>query len=138
MQGNWNNLSMTAVFSVIVVLAAVVFLLFVLVAIGFAFGGAAMALTTYMRSWQDFDYITLGTLPLFLFSGTFFPISQLPAYIRPLAYATPLWHGVELCRMFTLGDVDWLRVLGHSAYLMLFVVIGFLWAERTYAQRLRK
>ncbi len=46
--------------------------------IGFAFGGAAMALTTYMRSWQDFEYVTLGTLPLFLFSGTFFPITAFP------------------------------------------------------------
>jgi lipooligosaccharide transport system permease protein len=77
-------------------------------------------------------------IPMFLFSGTFFPVSQLPKALEWLAYATPLWNGVELCRMFTLGDVDWLRVLGHSAYLMLFVVIGFLCAERTYAQRLLK
>jgi len=77
-------------------------------------------------------------VPMFLFSGTFFPVSQLPQALEWLAYATPLWHGVELCRMFTLGDVDWLRVLGHSAYLMLFVVIGFLCAKRTYAQRLLK
>jgi lipooligosaccharide transport system permease protein len=77
-------------------------------------------------------------VPMFLFSGTFFPVSRLPQALEWLAYATPLWHGVELCRMFTLGNVEWLRVLGHSAYLMLFVVIGFLCAERTYAQRLLK
>ncbi len=46
--------------------------------IGLAFGGACMALTTFMRSWQDFDYVTLGTLPLFLFSATFFPITAVP------------------------------------------------------------
>jgi lipooligosaccharide transport system permease protein len=77
-------------------------------------------------------------VPMFLFSGTFFPVSQLPRALEWLAYATPLWHGVQLCRMFTLGDVDWSRVLGHSAYLVLFVVIGFLCAKRTYAQRLLK
>src|SRR6516225_7433924 len=44
-----------------------------------------------------------GMIPLFLFSGTFFPITQLPAWLRPLAYATPLWHGVALCRSLTLG-----------------------------------
>jgi lipooligosaccharide transport system permease protein len=77
-------------------------------------------------------------VPMFLFSGTFFPVSRLPLLLEWLAYATPLWHGVELCRMFTLGNVDALRALGHTAYLLLFVVVGFLWAQRTYAQRLLK
>jgi lipooligosaccharide transport system permease protein len=75
---------------------------------------------------------------MFLFSGTFFPVSRLPLPLEWLAYATPLWHGVELCRMFTLGDVSALRALGHAAYLLLFVVIGFAWAQRTYAERLLK
>ena len=44
-----------------------------------------------------------GLIPLFLFSGTFFPVTQLPAWIRPLAYVTPLWHGVALCRALSLG-----------------------------------
>ncbi len=77
-------------------------------------------------------------VPMFLFSGTFFPVSRLPLPLEWLAYATPLWHGVELCRMFTLGDVHVVRALGHAAYLLLFVVIGFLWAQRTYASRLLK
>ncbi len=42
-------------------------------------------------------------IPLFLFSGTFFPVSQLPALLQPLAYVTPLWHGVDLCRTLALG-----------------------------------
>jgi lipooligosaccharide transport system permease protein len=77
-------------------------------------------------------------VPMFLFSGTFFPVSRLPLPLEWLAYATPLWHGVELCRMFTLGDFDALRVVGHTAYLLLFVVAGLIWAERTYTQRLLK
>ena len=44
-----------------------------------------------------------GMIPLFLFSGTFFPITQLPGWLQPVAYATPLWHGVTLCRDLTLG-----------------------------------
>jgi lipooligosaccharide transport system permease protein len=77
-------------------------------------------------------------VPMFLFSGTFFPVSRLPLPLEWVAYATPLWHGVELCRMFTLGDVHMLRVLGHTAYLLLFVVVGLVWAQRTYAERLLK
>ena len=77
-------------------------------------------------------------VPMFLFSGTFFPVSRLPLPLEWLAYATPLWHGVELCRMFTLGHVHVLAALGHMAYLLLFVVIGYAWALRTYAARLLK
>ena len=75
-------------------------------------------------------------VPMFLFSGTFFPVERLPLLLEWAAYATPLWHGVELCRMFTLGDVNLLAVLGHTAYLSLFVVVGLIWAFHTYAKRL--
>jgi lipooligosaccharide transport system permease protein len=75
-------------------------------------------------------------LPMFLFSGTFFPVTQLPAPLEWLAYATPLWHGVDLCRELTLGDVHPWRALGHVAYLLVFVVAGLIWARRTYARRL--
>jgi lipooligosaccharide transport system permease protein len=75
-------------------------------------------------------------VPMFLFSGTFFPVSRLPLPLEWLAYATPLWHGVELCRMFTLGEVRALAALGHTAYLLAFVVVGLIWAERTYSRRL--
>ena len=77
-------------------------------------------------------------IPMFLFSGTFFPVTRLPLPLEWLAYATPLWHGVELCRGLTLGTIGPLRALGHIAYLLLFVVAGLLCAERTYARRLLK
>lgn len=75
-------------------------------------------------------------VPMFLFSGTFFPVSRLPLPLEWLAYATPLWHGVELCRMFTLGPVRVWWALGHAGYLLLFVAIGYACALRTYARRL--
>jgi lipooligosaccharide transport system permease protein len=75
-------------------------------------------------------------VPMFLFSGTFFPVSRLPLPLEWLAYATPLWHGVELCRMFTLGNFEALRVAGHTSYLVLFVVAGLICAEWTYTRRL--
>jgi len=76
-------------------------------------------------------------LPLFLFSGTFFPVSRLPLPLEWVAYATPLWHGVDLCRSLTLGTVEPVSALGHVAYLAVLATAGALWAERTYARRLR-
>jgi lipooligosaccharide transport system permease protein len=75
-------------------------------------------------------------VPMFLFSGTFFPVSRLPLPLEWLAYATPLWHGVDLCRELTLGNVHLLRALGHAAYLLLFVIAGYIWGQRTYTRRL--
>jgi lipooligosaccharide transport system permease protein len=75
-------------------------------------------------------------LPMFLFSGTFFPISRLPAPLEWVAYATPLWHGVDLCRMLTLDDiVVWLALL-HAAYLLAFVAAGLTLALVSYRRRL--
>ncbi len=85
--------------------------------IGFAFGGACMAMTTYMRSWQDFDYVTLGTLPLFLFSATFFPITAFPTWLQWVVELTPLYRGVVLVRELTTGAVTW-----DSAFSVVYLV----------------
>jgi lipooligosaccharide transport system permease protein len=77
-----------------------------------------------------------GVLPMMLFSGVFFPISQLPVGLRPLAYATPLWHGVELCRAAGLGEPTGWPVLGHIGYLALWVAVGFLLARVRFRKRL--
>jgi len=77
-------------------------------------------------------------IPLFLFSGTFFPITQLPAWLRPLAYVTPLWHGVELCRTLSLGTADLGGAAVHVAYLLAFALAGCLVAQRTYRKRLNE
>jgi lipooligosaccharide transport system permease protein len=75
-------------------------------------------------------------MPLMLFSGTFFPLSQLPGWLRLLAYATPLWHGVDLCRMLSPGDVDLPRALIHVAYLTALSAAGIWAGARTYRRRL--
>lgn len=75
-------------------------------------------------------------VPLFLFSGTFFPVAQLPRPLELFAYATPLWHGVDLCRDLALGAADAAQVGGHVAYLLLWAAVGALFAARNYRRRL--
>ena len=68
-------------------------------------------------------------LPMTLFSGTFFPISQLPAVIQPLAWISPLWHGTELARGAALGTLRLWSAAGHTTYLMAWLVVG-VWLAR--------
>jgi lipooligosaccharide transport system permease protein len=77
-------------------------------------------------------------IPMFLFSGTFFPVTQLPAALEWLAYATPLWHGVDLCRSLTLGRVDWPLAAVHVLYLAAWGTAGVVCALHTYRRRLLK
>ena len=75
-------------------------------------------------------------IPLFLFSGTFFPITRLPGWLRPVAYLTPLWHGVSLCRALNLGTVDLGQVVIDVAYLAALATAGLLAGHRSYRRRL--
>lgn len=77
-----------------------------------------------------------GLIPLFLFSGTFFPVTQLPAVMRPLAYVTPLWHGVALCRSLSLGTATLWPSVGHIAYLVAIASAGVYAGRKTYRRRL--
>jgi lipooligosaccharide transport system permease protein len=77
-------------------------------------------------------------VPMFLFSGTFFPVEQMPLAIELAAYVTPIWHGVELCRQLTLGEVDSVAAVGHLAYLLAWTVGGLVAARHTYRRRLFK
>ena len=88
--------------------------------IAFAFSAVGMFLTTFMRSWVDFDYVNLAILPMFLFSATFFPLSTYPEGVRWLVEITPLYQGVALERGLMLGEVD-AGLLWHVGY---FVVLG--------------
>jgi lipooligosaccharide transport system permease protein len=107
----------------------------VLCALAFASVLSAFAAT------QDTDVafpviMRLGIVPLFLFSGTFFPVEQLPVALRPLAAASPLWHGVELARAATTGSVDPLPALGHVVVLLAVTAAGAWWGTRSFARRL--
>jgi len=97
--------------------------------IGFAFGACGMAATTFMKSWQDFDMVTLVTLPLFLFSATFYPISVYPPAFQALTRLSPLYHGVELIRSLTLGLIDW-SLLAHAVFLIVMGLVGVAVASR--------
>jgi lipooligosaccharide transport system permease protein len=79
-----------------------------------------------------------GILPLFLFSGTFFPISQLPAALEWVARATPLWHGVTLCRELAAGTAELWPALGHGGYLAAFTLAGGALAVRLLQGKLLK
>lgn len=91
--------------------------------LSFSFAAVGMAATTFMRSWEDFDLINLVVLPLFLFSGTFYPITTYPEAFRAVVMATPLWQGVDLIRALVIGVVE-PSTLWHVAYLVAMGVIG--------------
>ena len=97
--------------------------------IGFAFASVGMAATSFMRTWQDFDLIQLVVLPMFLFSGTFFPLERYPDAVRLLVEFTPLYQGVDLLRGLSLGIVG-PATLVHIAYLTVMGVAGLAVVSR--------
>lgn len=99
------------------------------VLIGFAFAACGLAATTYMKSWQDFDLVQLVTLPLFLFSATFWPLDLLPPALQVVTRISPLYHGVELIRGSMLGVLDW-SMLGHVAFLLIMGSVGLAITRR--------
>jgi lipooligosaccharide transport system permease protein len=105
-------------------------------------GGLAFAAPlTAFAARQDTDVpfgviMRILVMPMFLFSGTFFPLDQLPSALRPVAWVTPLWHSVDLCRGATTGSLDLLAGLGHAAYLVAFIAAGAWWGVRSFTQRL--
>jgi len=104
---------------------------------GLAFATPTMAWVITVKHETSLNYpIRFGAIPLMLFSGTFFPVSQLPAWVRPVAYATPLWHGVALCRALSTGDVDAGSALVHVGYLVALSVLGLWLSGRRYRGRL--
>ena len=103
--------------------------------ISFAFASAGMAGTTYMRSWQDFDMVSLAIIPLFLFSATFYPLSVYPGWLQLVVRCTPLYQGVALLRGFDLGIFDW-ALVGHVGYLVLMGVVGLSVTARRFAKLL--
>jgi lipooligosaccharide transport system permease protein len=102
-----------------------------LIAAGFASIG--MAFTSYMKTFQQMDWLPMVMLPMFLFSATFYPISVYPEGIQIMIQSFPLWHGVELIRMLTTGVVT--PVIGvHIAYYVVMLAVGVVVVSR----RLRK
>ncbi len=107
------------------------------VLVGFAFGGAGMALSTFLRGWQDFDLVLSAQFTLFLFSGTFVPADRYPPVLRWVVEATPLYRSVDLIRGITTGAWGWVQVL-DVVYLVALCAAGLLVAGRRMGDLLCK
>jgi lipooligosaccharide transport system permease protein len=146
----WIALRLTLialVFSIVVVLFGasrsplIVLAIPAAVLTGLAFATPIMAFTATQRTPDKFATIfRFGVTPLFLFSGTFYPIESLPEIIRPIAWLSPLWHGVDLCRALMLGTIERDPVLAliHVVVLATIAGLGAAAASRTIASRLVK
>jgi len=106
------------------------------VLIGFGFAGVGLGATTFMRSFVDFDYVNMAIIPLFLFSATFFPLSQYPAGLQAIIRVTPLYQGVALERSLAVGDLHWTMLL-NAAYLALMGWAGLRVATRRIGRLLQ-
>lgn len=105
--------------------------------VGMAFGAVLYGFSAGLQTEAGFALVyRVLVVPLFLFSGAFFPVSNLPGGLEQAAMVTPLWHGVDLARMLTLGAVDPVWALVHVAYLLALVAIGWWWSVRRLTRRL--
>jgi lipooligosaccharide transport system permease protein len=105
--------------------------------IGASFAAIGLSAVTLMRSWADFAFIELLTLPLFLFSATFVPLYEYPEAVRWVLPVTPLYHGVDLIRSLTVGDVGWDALL-HVAYMLGVLALGVWFTARRLQHKLLK
>jgi len=105
--------------------------------IGFATAAAGLTAVSFMRSWQDLDLIFVITLPLFLFSATFFPITAYPESLRFIVEITPLYRGVDLVRGLTTGFVGVSQLI-DVVYLFVMGTVFLLIASRRLGRMLLK
>jgi lipooligosaccharide transport system permease protein len=103
--------------------------------IGFAFAAMGMAATSFMRTFEDFEFITMTQLVLFLFSATFYPISVYPRWMQIVVECTPLYHGVHIVRSLVLGDVGPNLLIG-AGYLAAMGLLGLVVANRRLSRLL--
>ncbi len=99
----------------------------VLIAFGFASFG--MAVTSYMKSFQQLEVINIVLLPMFLFSGSFYPLDVFPEWLQTLIRLFPLAHAIDLVRGLTLGNISW-ALLGHAMYFVVMIVVGLFFTTK--------
>ncbi|MEA2476507.1 MAG: lipooligosaccharide transport system permease protein [Actinomycetota bacterium] len=105
---------------------------------GMAFAAPIVAFTSWIdRETKLSTLFRFGIMPMFLFSGTFFPVDQLPGWLQPVAYATPLWHGVELTRAAVLHVPEQVSAPIHVAYLVALIVVGYAIALKGFERKLQ-
>jgi lipooligosaccharide transport system permease protein len=104
---------------------------------GLAFAAPIAAWAVTLKKETAFNYLfRFGMVPLMMFSATFYPVSQMPGWLRPVVYVTPLWQGVDLCRSLSLGDPRAGLAALHIGYFLILVVAGVWFGGRTYTRRL--
>jgi len=99
------------------------------VLIAFGFASIGMAITSYFTSFQQMDWVNIVLLPLFLFSGSFYPLTVYPGFLQGVLKALPLWQAIEMVRDFTLGIVS-TGILWHVLYFVAMAVIGVIATTR--------
>lgn len=90
-----------------------------------------MAVTSYMKSFQQLEIVTIVMLPMFLFSGSFYPISVFPQWLQLIIKALPLSHAIDLVRGLTLGQVSF-SLLGHVLYFMIMIIGGLFFTTKRF------
>jgi lipooligosaccharide transport system permease protein len=103
--------------------------------VGYAFGAAGLAVTTYLRDFSDFQLIQLVMLPMFLFATTFYPLSVYPDWLRPVIEALPLYQSIQLIREPALGELHW-NLFFAALYLAVFGSLALAIATRRLARLL--
>jgi len=105
--------------------------------VALAFATPIFAFSAGLKDESPFALVfRLGMIPLFLFSGAFFPIANLDRWMQVLAKVTPLWHGVDLTRMLTLDQLDWSMAAVHVGYLVVLAALGWFWAVHRLTKRM--
>ncbi|GGU75751.1 ABC transporter permease [Lentzea flava] len=104
---------------------------------GLAFSCPLIAYSATLDKPDSFNTVFRFVLmPMTLFTGAFFPVSQLPNWLLPLVWLTPAWHGIELARGATFGTLGLLPALGHTAYLVAMIAVGLFFSVRFFHRRL--
>ena len=99
----------------------------VLIAFGFASFG--MAVTSYMKSFQQLEVVSIVLLPMFLFSGSFYPLDVFPEWLQTIIRLFPLAHAIDLVRGLTLGNISW-ALAGHAMYFVVMIVVGLFFTTK--------
>jgi len=99
------------------------------VLIAFGFASIGMAITSYFKSYQQMGLINISLLPIFLFSGSFYPLSVFPDWAQIIIKTLPLWHAIEMIRNLSLGIIH-ISLLGHIAYFLVMIVVGLFFTTK--------
>ena len=99
------------------------------VLIAFGFASCGMALTSYMKSFQQLEIINIFLLPMFLFSGSFYPVSVFPQWLQFTVNLLPLTHAINLVRSLCLGHIN-LALAGHAMYFVIMIICGLFFTTK--------